>query len=98
MYFFLTEYLPTKKPVIHLRKDSQNIDFNSLLKTIIKNYYQVFDNNTLANIFETVLEQENDFLKEKRIRSLKHLIIDKKQSAGEKVVEYITQQLRLEEK
>lgn len=92
---FLTEYLPTKKPVIHLRKDFQYENFNELLTIIIDDYYKVFDNKTLEKIFKEVIIQGNDYLKEKRCNNIKHLMIDKNKTSGEKIVEHLEKIFKL---
>lgn len=90
---FLSEYLPTAKPVIHLRKDEQKQSFNNLVKMITDSYYKVYDNETLSKIFNEVIVNNNDYLKDKRIKNIKLLMIDKNKTTGEKITEYIEKEL-----
>lgn len=90
---FLSEYLPTAKPVIHLRKDEQKQSFNNLVKMITDSYYKVYDNETLSKIFNEVIVNNNDYLKDKRIKNIKLLMIDKNKTTGEKITEYLEKEL-----
>lgn len=90
---FLSEYLPTAKPVIHLRKDEQKQSFNNLVKMITDSYYKVYDNETLSKIFNEVIVNNNDYLKDKRIKNIKLLMIDKNKTTGEKITEYMEKEL-----
>lgn len=92
---FLTEYLPTQKPIIHLRKDFQNEKFNDLLTILIEDYYKVFDNETLEKTFIDIVINGNDFLKEKRCKNIQHLMINKDKSAAENIKEYLEKELKL---
>lgn len=92
---FLSEYLPTGKPVIHLRKDNQKESFNNLLQTITDSYYKVYDNETLLKVFNEVIIKGNDYLKEKRIENIKLLMIDENKTTGEKIKEYLEKELWL---
>lgn len=90
---FLSEYLPTAKPVIHLRKDEQKQSFNNLVKMITDSYYKVYDNETLSKIFNEVIVNNNDYLKDKRIKNIKLLMIGKNKTTGEKITEYLEKEL-----
>ncbi|MFI3300627.1 MAG: CDP-glycerol glycerophosphotransferase family protein [Candidatus Gastranaerophilales bacterium] len=69
---FLAEYLPTKKPIIQLkRKDSMK--FNSFGKAISKDFYGCYNEKELDDVFEEVIINKNDFLKEKRIKSAEEI-------------------------
>ena len=41
------------------------------LQKLVNNYYQIYDNKTLEEIFNEVIINENDYLKEKRHSVLK---------------------------
>lgn len=92
---FLSEYLPSGKPVIHLRKDNKKGSFNNLLKTITDDYYKVYDNETLLKVFNEVIVNSNDYLKDKRIENIKLLMIDENKTTGEKIKEYLEKELWL---
>ena len=90
---FLSEYLPTGKPVIHLRKDEQKENFNALVQAITDSYYKVYDNETLLKIFNEVIVNGNDYLNNKRQDSIKLLMIDNQKTTGEKIKEYLEKEL-----
>lgn len=90
---FLTEYLPTEKPILHLLKDEPRGEFNSLLKIITDDYYKIYDNQTLAKTFEEVIVNDNDYLKEKRLKNISLLMIDENKTTGEKIKEYLEKEL-----
>ena len=92
---FLAEYLPSEKPVIHLRSQRQLYAYNELLTKITNDYYQAYDNETLLNIFNDVVVNDNDYLKEKRLKNLALLMIDENKTTGEKIKEHLEQELWL---
>lgn len=91
---FLSEYLPTTKPVIHLRKDEMGQGFNDIVKKITDSYYKVYDNETLERVFNEVVVMGNDYLKDKRVENIK-LLIDENKTTGEKIKEYLEKELWL---
>lgn len=96
---FLAEYLPSEKPVLHLRKnqDIQDKEFNDLVKTITNDYYKIYDNKTLAKTFEEVVLNGKDFLKEKRIKNIALLKKENNETNGQKIVKYLEEQLWIKE-
>jgi CDP-glycerol glycerophosphotransferase (TagB/SpsB family) len=84
---FLTEYALTLKPVIHLRKNKQKDEFNSIVKKLDTSYYQVYSNEELEKIFNSLIKDNNDFLKEKRERNID--ILNTSTPASKKIYEYI---------
>lgn len=69
---FLIEFLPTKSPVINLkRKDSVYI--SDITNEIIKTYYQAYSLEELKQYFNDVLENNNDPKKEERLNLIKKL-------------------------
>lgn len=94
---FLAEYLPTGKPVIHLRKENQHREFNSLLQIITDSYYKIYDNKTLQEVFDRVVLNDDDYKKEERLKALELLMLDKEKTTGEKITEYLLKELRLGE-
>lgn len=92
---FLSEYLPTGKPIIHLRKDKYLEEFNELLKVITDSYYKVYDNNMLFKVFNDVVVNNNDYLQEQRTKNIKLLMIDENKTTSEKITEYLEKELWL---
>lgn len=69
---FLTEYLLSEKPVIHLV--SQNaMEYNDAVKKITKSYYQAHNLSELNNYLEDVIINQNDYKKQDRINVLEEL-------------------------
>jgi len=81
---FLTEYLPTKQPVIHLR-NPKGINFIDHQKEIMKSYYDSWNLKDLQNYFDEILIKGNDPKKTDRISVMKKLGIDK-YSATENII------------
>ena len=69
---FLTEYLLTEKPCIHLiSKDGA--EFNEMVKKISKSYYQAFNIVDLENYLNSVIIDNFDIKKNERLRTLSEL-------------------------
>lgn len=92
---FLSEYLPTGNPVLHLRCKYQMEEFNDLLKKITDSYYQIYTNEELEQTFNEVIIQGNDYLKDERQANIKLLMIDENKTTSQKIVDYIKQELRI---
>jgi hypothetical protein len=90
---FLTEYLLTGKPVIHLRTKKQNFPFNFIVKKIISSYYQVYSEVDLKRVFENVVTKNKDPLKRKRIAMISELNIDKRATSASKIISDIKNSL-----
>ncbi len=90
---FLTEYALTLKPVIHLRKNKQKDEFNSIVKKLDTGYYQVYSNEELEKIFNSLIKDNNDFLKEKREKNID--ILNTSTPASKKIYEYIKKELKI---
>jgi CDP-glycerol glycerophosphotransferase (TagB/SpsB family) len=88
---FLTEYAPTGKPVIHLRKNNQKEDFNTLVSKLDEGYYQIYSNEELKEVFEKLIVNNEDYLKEKRENNKKLLPVDI--LASEKIYHYLKKTL-----
>lgn len=88
---FLSEYAPTLNPVLHLRKDKQKEEFNSLVKKIDESYYQIYSNEQLIETFNRVVIQGDDYLKEKRQNNLN--ILPYHEFASKNIYEYIKKAL-----
>jgi hypothetical protein len=90
---FLAEYLPTGKPVLHLRTKRQNIPFNQLGEKIIKSYYQIHNRRELTQYFKQVVIEEQDTLKSQRKQAVKWLGFNSKQSAAHNIIQFLEAQL-----
>ncbi len=92
---FLFEYLPTKKPIIHI--DSQkSCGFNEITKPIVKSYYNVTTNEEIEKTIKTVVLDENDYKYKQRMKHLKNFM-DNKTPAGENIVKYLKKELQIGE-
>ena len=77
---FLTEYLITQKPCIHLISASA-AEFNDNIKKISHAYYQVNNETELQNSLQSVIIEKKDYKKSERQICLKELgILDKNSS------------------
>ena len=84
---FLTEFLPTRQPVIHLRsKDAEEYDIIS--KQIIDHYYAVYNNNELQEYLNMILIDEKDPKKEERIEILNKLKLCES-NASDNIINYL---------
>ena len=91
---FLAEYLPTKKPVLLLlNKDS--VGYNEIGNKFIKNYYKAKSFEDIVNFIVRVVIGGDDYLKDKRLEALEHVIVNK-EGAGKYIVNFIEQELRVE--
>lgn len=72
---FLTEFFLTKQPVIHLVSKSA-IPYNPSAEKIVKTYYQAHNINELDNFLNTVIIDKNDYLKDKRLKTLGEMKLD----------------------
>jgi hypothetical protein len=76
---FLAEYLPTKKPILHLmRKDS--VGYNMVGKDIVRNYYQAYQVEEIEKLVNRVILQGDDYLYEERMKALEHLMPNQEKS------------------
>ena len=69
---FLTEYLLTENPVIHLVSKSAK-EYNDNVKKITKSYYQANNLTELNRYLEEVILNHNDYRKQERIDVIKEL-------------------------
>jgi len=77
---FLTEYFPTKNPVIHLR-NPKGIEYAAISRLIIKTYNDVWNITQLQSSLEDILIKRHDTKKEERLSLLSKLNIGKESSA-----------------
>ena len=88
---FLAEYLPTKKPILHL-VNPNSAGFNDIGKELLKSYYNADDNNDIVNFLNDVIINSNDYLKDKRLKNLA-LVKPNNTGAGKFIVEHINREL-----
>lgn len=69
---FLTEFLLTKQPVIHL-VSSKATPFNESVQKIVKSYYQAHNTEELDNYLEEVIIQKQDPKIQERLNVLEEL-------------------------
>ena len=84
---FLVEYLPTRKPIIQLFNKMHH-PYNSIGERISQILYKSTNNEELDTLFNKVIVNRNDYLKDKRIKLINNLF-DFKQSASKKVINYL---------
>ena len=84
---FLWEYLPTKKPVIHLI-NPKSVGYNEFGESLIKGYYPVLNVDEIEQKMKDLLVDEKD-----ELLSIREQIIDKfgigTQSTAERIIRYI---------
>lgn len=83
---FLAEYLPSKKPVIHLYKDT--CKYNEIGNMITQTYYRCRSWDEIQNTIERVIIQEDDYLKDQRLSMLKY-VVPNQEGAGRAILEEI---------
>ena len=71
---FLGEYFPTRKPVINLRNKNSS-KFNPFGKAITDCYYKIYDLKTLKSTIKMLLEDNQDPMREQRLKRLEELDI-----------------------
>ncbi len=88
---FLSEYLPTGKPLIHpCRKDS--IAFNPLGKMLINGYYNTWNNEELEQTFNQLVVEKNDTKKENRLKLINE-IMDYNYPASQKIYDCLLNEI-----
>lgn len=80
-------------PVIHLRKDKYIEEFNDLLNVITDSYYKVYNNDMLLSVFNDVIVNNNDYLRNERIKNISLINIIQNKTTGEKITEYLEKEL-----
>ena len=88
---FLTEFLLTKQPVIHL-VSSKATPFNESVQKIVKSYYQAHNTEELDNYLEEVIIQKQDPKIQERLNVLEELKL-KNNYCAKKVIEDIIGEL-----
>ena len=83
---FLTEYLPTEQPVIHLRNPKAQ-HYTATNKLIMDSYYKAYNTIELEEWLDRILIKQEDPKKSERLDILKTL--DIKTSASNKIIDEI---------
>ena len=69
---FLTEFLMTEQPVIHLVSE-KCAGYNDDIKKLVKSYYQAHDLEELENYLEEIIIKKQDPKKDERLAVLEEL-------------------------
>ena len=78
---FLSEYLQTEKPVIHLiNKDS--VGFNEYGQKIISGYYKAYNTDEINTLIEKLLVKNEDNLLDMRKNIIKNVLVHQKVSVA----------------
>ncbi len=85
---FLYEYLPSERPIIHLTKYDAT-PFNEFGNFLTSAYYKAYSIQELEKYLKEVVENDNDYLKEKRMEVLQSLFSKNNSKAASKVKNYI---------
>lgn len=93
---FLADYLPTKKPVFHLRNDSQAVPFNKFGQNIINTYYQIHNNAELERLFSHVLINGNDDMHHLREKIALSIFDRQEKSSSQRAIDYLAEKLGIE--
>jgi len=88
---FLAEYLPTKKPILHLI-NKQSIGYNEVGNKIAKSLYRIENFNELVKVFESVVLKEEDDKFQDRIEALKVVPVNEN-GAGMAIYEHLKKKL-----
>ena len=71
----------------------KNEEFNDLLNVITDSYYKVYNNDMLLSVFNDVIVNNNDYLRNERIKNISLLNIIQNKTTGEKITEYLEKEL-----
>lgn len=90
---FLTEYLPTEQPVIHMRNKNA-IPYSVLNNKIIKAYYSVWNIKELEKTLENILIENNDPRKIARQKLIEKLNL-KNINASDNILDFLYKVLEI---
>jgi hypothetical protein len=91
----LVDYLPTGKPLFHMRSAQQLVEFNDFGKKIIDCHYQVHSAAELDRLFSRVMIDGDDFLGDARRRCIADLRLAETKTASERVLEHLATEFGL---
>ena len=90
---FLSEFFPTKKPLIHLKSNNNPISYNNYVESILKTQYSIRTKEELENILIEIILNNKDFKLQERVELFdKHSI---KNSASKNIINHLKKQLKL---
>ncbi|MDR0646259.1 MAG: CDP-glycerol glycerophosphotransferase family protein [Elusimicrobiota bacterium] len=69
---FLTEYLPTENPVLHLLNSDKQI-FSRLERRSSEHYYKIHNLQELNQMFDTLVRKKRDSLRPERLKDIKNI-------------------------
>ncbi len=69
---FLTEFFLTEQPVIHLISEKA-FGYNPSAEAVVKNYYKAHNIDELDKLFEEILIQKTDSMKQQRVNAISDL-------------------------
>ena len=90
---FLSEYLPTKMPVVHLISENM-VAPNPVSKVTSSHYYKAHNTTELEFYLNDVIINKNDPLKDKRVEDISVLNLDGI-SASSKILNHIKKELEI---
>ncbi len=90
---FLTEYLPTLKPVLQLISKN-SVGLNKFGEQLTKGYYKIHDLEELENTLDLIINKKSDPLFSTRQECLKQIIIPQ-EGVATKIFDYLIQELQV---
>ena len=90
---FLSEYLPSKKPILFL--ENQFYSFNNYGKKLTENFYKSKGSNfyNIKFFIEEVVVMENDLMFKKRMETLKEIDLIRNEPSSKRIINYINELL-----
>ena len=88
---FLTEYLLTEQPCIHL-VSSRAIEYNPSVQKIVNSYYQAHDIPELKQYLDEIIVKKQDYKKQERLNVLQELNL-RNNYCAKNIIEDIKQEL-----
>ena len=85
---FLSEYLPTEKPLIHLISED-SVGHNEYGQKIIQGYYPARTNEETEQLLDEILYKNNDPLKDKRKEIIENDLVWERDGAAKGIVKYL---------
>lgn len=94
---FLAEYLFTGKPSCYILKNKQSIDkwFLPIGKKCLDNSYQAFSKKDILNFIDSVIIEEKDYMKNKRIEFVNDSLKVNYPHVSQVILNYIKKELNL---
>lgn len=77
---FLGEYFPTGKPIIWLQSDNSAVKLNEIGEKLSESFYKVRSKSELVDVFQRVVINGEDPLKDKRLETMNEIFPRKERS------------------